>query len=265
MPAGGTVPGFLDEAGLGAADLAVGVLVLDPAEEPVGDGDPFRMLFCRGGGPGMGGQDLPADVVLYSGLQYHRHVGEGTVVAGVIEADTVREVGGVREPQLCQLLVHEVREGLPGAGGAARQRAGCVRTGGKDGAVEKVPHRDSLIDAEAGGAAVVPVGVVGVVDGDREGLVQGCRPQMLRRYQNRQDLGHGGGDDRTFPVLPCDDLAGIHVDKDRMVAHAFTGQCCGHRRSCVHCVAGEEIRGLRAAGVLLDCARCFRGGCVSAF
>ena len=214
-PAGGAVAGLHHIPGLGAhrPDGGVCVVVLDLSQEPVGEHLPVRMVLCGGGLIGVGGEDLPAQLVVHGGLQDHRHVLHRAVVVLVIQSHAVGEMGGVREAQLLQLRVHQLHEGLLGAGDIGGQPQGRIGAGGEDGAVEQLPDGDGLIHHQAHHAAAVDVAVVGDVDGHGEGVVQVRLCDLLGGHQHRQDLGHGGRGDHGVGVLLRQDDAALRIQQ----------------------------------------------------
>ena len=93
--AGGTVPRLDHETGLGAFYRKPAVLILYTAEEPVGNRDPFGMLFCRRCCIGMGIQHFTAHFIVYARVHYHCHIINGTVMLFVIHSRNVGKMCAV--------------------------------------------------------------------------------------------------------------------------------------------------------------------------
>ena len=173
---------------------------------------------------GPGTQHLPAQVVVHGRLQDHRHVGDRALVGLVIQSHAVGEVGGVRDAKLLQLFVHQRHERLLGARHISGQPQCRVRTGGEDGAVEQLTHRDRFVNHQPHHAAPVDIAVVGDVDGHGEGVVQLRFCDVLSGHQNRQDLRHGGGRDHSIRVFLRQDRPGVQVNQDRAAAGKVLSQ-----------------------------------------
>ncbi len=168
----GAVAGLLHISGLAAEDRAVCVPVLNLAQKPVGEVKARRGLGGAGNRIGVGGEHLPAEVVLHGSLHDDGHVLRRRVVADVKSSDAVRKVCRASDPELCCLLVHERRKGILRPCGVVREGDGGIRPGGEDRPVEEVLYGRHIPGGKADIGAPGEVGLIADLLGDRDGVLK---------------------------------------------------------------------------------------------
>ena len=96
--------GFVYITGFGAdhLDIAI-VLILDTAEEPVGEDLSFGMIRRGKRFISPGFEYLPAQVIVQGGFHDQGHIIDSTLMVFIVKAHTICKMGGIGKAKLLQL------------------------------------------------------------------------------------------------------------------------------------------------------------------
>lgn len=144
-----TVAGLRDVAGLREVHLPAGRLCIDPLQEEVREAEPRGSLVVRLCRVASCREDRGSDTVLRCSPHDDGHIFCCRVVVIVIQSGAVCEVRRGGYTELLCLLIHEGHKLLLGAGDAAHEGEGGIRTTREDEAIEEIQHRHLLARLEA--------------------------------------------------------------------------------------------------------------------
>ena len=218
--AGRAGAGFIDKPGLRADNRAAGILILNPAQEPVGQQNAVRIALIRDLALERAGrQHLCTELIAHGRLQDHRDIRDRALVLLARNAHRIVEMGCVRDSKLLSLLIHQFSKILNAPGGVIGKRTGRIRPRRKNRAVEHLLDRDRGTQLKSCHGAAGLIGIIRDLLRHREGIVQRLLGfQMLHRDKKGQNLRHRCRADHISLAPACDDFPGVRIDQHRVGA-----------------------------------------------
>ena len=87
-----TVPGLVDKACFCTYDLSMGIPILNPSQEKIGQDNAVWMQLRSRDLPDVSRKHIPKEGIVHHSLHHNCNVQRGAVMVLLIESDTVREM-----------------------------------------------------------------------------------------------------------------------------------------------------------------------------